>query len=97
MANSTIKSLQAMHNARLACSDFALCVSLQSHLTMYSFGDIVRNYTLEPRFSISVDIQSRLAAVPTTNVSEYTFQQAAARVLKYFHTVATFKFLKHRC
>ena len=54
----------------------------QAHLSMYSYGDLVRNYTLEPRFAIAVDINAALDAVPTNGTSEYAFHRAVSDVIE---------------
>ena len=54
----------------------------QNFLSMYSYGDIIRNYALEPRFAISVDINAKLDAIPIVNTSELAFHGAVARALQ---------------
>ena len=55
--------------------------TLKNYLSMYSYADLIRNYTLEPRFAMAIDIMARLDAVKTENVSEYTFQSSTKQAL----------------
>jgi hypothetical protein len=42
-------------------------------LSMYSFLDITKSYSAEPRFAISQDLQAMVSNLPTTGITEYSF------------------------
>ena len=47
--------------------------TVRNYLSMYSYHDVLRNYTAVPRFASHVNLDAELSQLPTEGISEHTF------------------------
>ena len=66
--------------------------AMANYLSMYSYLDITKNYTAEPRFAVTNDLAAIVAAIPTSGITEYEFHSRinlAVRANRDAHTQYT--------